>query len=138
VFYLVYVSAAGTWFSAQELRDLLASSRAHNERDGITGMLLYKNGNFMQVLEGEEAAVRALHARITADRRHHGVVTIDSGHTEHRQFKDWSMGFVDLDANPGELPAGYSPFLDLPLTDPSYAESPSRSQALLQLFRQIE
>jgi hypothetical protein len=138
VFFLVYVSAAGTWFSAQELRDLLARSRAHNERDGITGMLLYKNGNFMQVLEGEEAAVRALHARITADRRHHGVLTIDSGTTEKRQFKDWSMGFVDLDAEAGALPEGYSEFLEMPLTDPDYAQTPGRCLALLQLFRQID
>jgi hypothetical protein len=82
--------------------------------------------------------VRALHARITADRRHVGVVTIDSGTTEKRQFEDWSMGFIDLDAGRAGLPAGYSEFFDLPLTDPAYAESPSRCRALLRLFSQIE
>jgi hypothetical protein len=138
VFFLVYVSAAGTWFSAQELRELLARSRAHNEREGITGMLLYKNGNFMQALEGDESLVRALHSRITADRRHHGVVTIASGTTDRRQFADWSMGFVDLDAGAGSLPAGYTGFLDQPLSDPSWAQSPGRCWELLQLFSRIQ
>jgi Sensors of blue-light using FAD len=138
LYFLVYVSAAVTWFSPSELRALLDSSRASNERAGITGMLLYKDGNFMQALEGEEAAVCGLKARIELDRRHQGMVTICSGHAEDRQFAQWSMAFVDLDAMAGEPPAGYSRFMDLPLTDPSFAQAPSRCHELLNLFRQID
>jgi hypothetical protein len=57
VYYLVYVSAAVTWFSEAELRALLTGARFRNENADITGMLLYKDGNFMQALEGSEAAV---------------------------------------------------------------------------------
>jgi beta-xylosidase len=138
LYFTVYVSAAVTWFSSNELRSLLGSSRANNQRDGITGMLLYKDGNFMQALEGEEAAVQALQARIELDRRHHGMVTICSGQTETRQFEQWSMAFVDLGTQAGELPAGYSRFLDTPLTDPLFAQAPGRCRELLNLFRQID
>ncbi len=138
MYFIVYVSAAVTWFSPTELRALLASCRLNNERAGITGMLLYKDGNFMQALEGDENAVRALHARIEVDRRHHGLLTICSGQADARQFEQWSMAFVDLGAPAEDLPAGYSRFFDLPLTDPVFVQSPNRCQELLNLFRQID
>ena len=138
VYFLVYVSAAQTWFSPTELQALLHGSRARNEAAGITGMLLYKDGNFMQALEGDEAAVRALHATIQGDRRHHGLVTVDSGHTEARQFSQWSMGFVDLRAEPGAWPPGYSDFMDLPLVDAAFQQPNGRCQQLLQLFKQMD
>jgi hypothetical protein len=138
VFFLVYVSAAVTWFSDTELRTLLAQARASNQGAGITGMLLYKDGNFMQVLEGEEPAVRALYARIAADRRHAGLVMLDSGHAPERQFADWSMAFFDLNAANGPMPAGYSDFLDTPLTGAAFASAPSRWWQMLLLFRQME
>ena len=138
MFFLVYVSAAVTWFSDAELRVLLARSRAANAAAGITGMLLYKDGNFMQVLEGEESAVLALQERIAADPRHRGMVTIDSGPLAARQFADWSMGFADLGAAADAAPPGYVPFIDLALTDPAFAQGPNRCRELLQVFRQIE
>ena len=138
VFFLVYVSAAVTWFSSAELRALLVKCRAHNERAGISGILLYKDGNFMQVLEGPESEVQALYKRIAADRRHRGMLTIDSGTAEARQFEGWSMAFQDLGVGADALPAGYSEFLDLPLTDPAYTDTPSRCQQLLQVFKSIQ
>ncbi len=138
MFFLVYVSAAVTWFSTAELRALLLSSQASNEAAGITGMLLYKDGNFMQALEGDEAAVRALYGRIEADLRHRGMLTIDSGHAQGRQFDGWSMGFFDLGADAALLPAGYREFSDLSLSDPALTQSPGRCQALLQLFSQLD
>jgi Sensors of blue-light using FAD len=138
VFFLVYVSAAHTWFSPSELQALLSASRQRNLAAAITGLLLYKDGNFMQALEGDESAVRALHAKIVADHRHHGVVTLDSGHCDERQFAQWSMAFADLRATPEALPAGYSDFMTLPLVAPVFQAQPGRCQALLQLFRQMD
>jgi len=137
LFFLVYVSAAVTWFSESELRALLDRARSNNERSGITGMLLYKDGNFMQALEGEEAAVLKLYGRLQTDRRHRGVLTIDSGHTESRQFPDWSMAFHDLSAGSGAMPDGYSRFMDEPLTSKVFAGEPGRCQELLQVFRRM-
>jgi hypothetical protein len=137
MFSLVYVSAAVTWFSEGQLRGLLTQCRARNAQAGITGMLLYKDGNFMQALEGEEAAVRALVERIAADRRHQGMVTLYTGHSEERQFGDWTMGFADLTAPAGDLPEGYSAFLDAPLTAPAFSDPPQRCLDLLRVFRQM-
>jgi Sensors of blue-light using FAD len=138
MFFLVYLSAAVTWFSAKELREMLATCRVNNERDGITGMLLYKDGNFMQALEGEESQVRALLQRITADLRHRGLVVIDSGPTAAREFGAWSMAFTDISARDASLPNGYSEFMDLPLSDPAFVNNPERCHRLLQMFRQID
>jgi len=57
---LVYVSSAVTFFSSAELVTLLEKSRANNTRLGISGLLLYKDGNTMQLLEGERDIVLAL------------------------------------------------------------------------------
>jgi hypothetical protein len=134
----VYVSSAVEWFSMAELRLLLAKSRERNEREGITGMLLFKDGHFMQVVEGEEEAVKRLHDRIQADPRHQGIFTVDSGPLETRRFADWSMGFYDLGEEGAALPAGYSEFLDTPLDDPTFTRNPDRSRQLLMLFKQFQ
>jgi hypothetical protein len=137
MFSLVYVSAAVTWFSARELRALLDQCRHSNAELGITGMLLYKDGNFMQALEGEERTVLALEARIAADRRHQGMVTLHSGHTAQRQFSDWTMGFFDLNAPAGDLPAGYTEFLDTPLSGEAFLPEPQRCLDLMHVIRQM-
>jgi len=82
--FLVYVSSATLPFSGEDLRALLATCRENNAELGVTGMLLYKDGNFMQVLEGDEQAVRGLYARIAADPRHGGEITLQEGFSEGR------------------------------------------------------
>ena len=54
---LIYVSSACRELSDEELEHILESSIRHNTQQGITGVLLYTNGRFMQVIEGEEAAI---------------------------------------------------------------------------------
>lgn len=65
MFSIVYASSATTHFSPAQLAGLLAQCREHNSAADVTGMLLYKHGNFMQVLEGEEETVRALFTKIS-------------------------------------------------------------------------
>jgi Sensors of blue-light using FAD len=67
-------------FSTEELTDLLRKSRDNNAALGITGMLLYKDGNFMQVLEGDEERVRALATKVSQDRRHRGFIQLELHH----------------------------------------------------------
>ncbi len=137
MFFTVYVSAAVTWFSDRELRTLLTQSRLSNAQTGITGMLLYKDGNFMQALEGDERTVQALEACIATDRRHQGMVTLHSGHAAQRQFSDWTMGFFDLNAPAGDLPAGYTEFLDTPLRGEAFLPAPQRCMDLMHIFRRM-
>lgn len=138
MFFLVYLSSAVTWFSSKELNDLLSTCRKRNAEADITGMLLYKDGNFMQVLEGEESAVRKVLARIRADLRHRGLVVIDSGHTAEREFAQWGMGFVDLQGDTHALPAEYGEFLGTSLTDNSFSQNPEHCHKLLRMFRHID
>ena len=131
---LIYVSSAVMLLSNAQLRELLTSCVRNNQRDGITGMLLYKDGNFMQSLEGEEAVVHATQARIRHDTRHHAVVTLAQGPQAARVFPDWTMGFKDLSTS-SQQPAGYTQFLNAPLTGEEFADSPNRAQQLLALFK---
>ena len=135
VFSLVYVSSATLPFSGEDLRALLATCRKNNAELGVTGMLLYKDGNFMQVLEGDEEAVRGLYDRIETDPRHNGEIVLQQGPAEERQFPDWSMGFRDLTSPEEKSTPGYSEFLNSPLTGREFSGNPSRAQRLLLTFK---
>ncbi len=135
MFYLVYVSVAAENVSRDDLLEILSWSRTKNAEAGITGMLLYKEGNFMQVLEGEESAVRDLYTRIRQDPRHLGIVTLVEGERERRCFGDWSMGFHDLSAPEARQVPGYSEFLNTPLTAEEFSSDPGQCERLLWAFK---
>lgn len=135
MFHLVYISSAVVPFSAEELLDLLAKCRKNNARSGLTGMLLYKDGNFMQALEGEETAVRTIHARIEADPRHRGLITLLQGPMAQRQFPEWSMGFrVPRSAELISAP-GFSQFLNNNIPSPEASIESTLTDKLLLTFR---
>lgn len=134
MYFLTYVSSAVAPFTNDELRNLLVVCERNNRRDQISGMLLYKDGNFMQVLEGAEEVVRKTHTRIASDPRHVGLITLLQGPQKERQFPDWSMGFRDLGTSLPK-PSGYSEFLNSPLTGQEFAANPSRAQKLLMTFK---
>jgi hypothetical protein len=67
MFSITYISFSTQPFSARELLDLLAFARENNGKLAVTGMLLYREGSFMQVLEGRPANVHRLYTRIESD-----------------------------------------------------------------------
>ncbi len=108
MFSLVYVSSATHLLSNQDPVRLLQQSREKNVRLGVSGMLLYKDGNFIQVLEGPEKNVRDLYLTISKDHRHKGLIVLLEEKIAERRFPDWSMGFRNLrDVNLEEVP-GYT------------------------------
>src|SRR5262245_17373729 len=132
---LIYVSSATRLLSEEELLNLLQLSRSNNEQIEITGMLLYKGGNFMQVIEGPEEAVTALYQKILQDPRHTGIMLLSKEPLKERQFPDWSMGFQNLDKlSPEEIP-GYTPFLNEDLTSEVFRANPTRAHVVLQNFK---
>ena len=135
MFFLTYASTATQDLSKDDLNELLAQCRKNNAELGITGMLLYKDGNFMQVLEGEESTVRSLYAKISGDPRHKGEILLQQGTQEERQFPAWSMGFRDLQSAEARSIPAYSEFLNTPLTGEEFSANPSRSQKLLLTFK---
>jgi hypothetical protein len=134
IYFQIYSSMARKPFSAEELRALLAGSRENNARLNLSGMLLYKNGDFMQVLEGPEPAVRTLLEIIRADPRHDNVVKLLEGTTPERQFPGWYMGFCDLDTEDVQSLPGYTDFINLPLSAGLSAD-PTACHRLLQMFK---
>ena len=134
---LIYVSIAQDELSRQELLDLLRTSRENNERSDVTGLLLYKDGRFMQLLEGPEAAVCATYARIARDSRHYDVTILHEGKIEERDFDDWLMGFQALDDETARATPGFSLFLDVKFSVFEFASDPSRAHQLLRIFRRM-
>lgn len=91
--HIIYISKAVSHFSREELIELLGVCREKNKRNQITGMLLYLNGKFIQVLEGPEQEVQLTFEKIKNDIRHHRVIKVLEGNYEKRVFSDWQMGF---------------------------------------------
>ncbi len=91
---IVYVSHAAIELHDTDLELLLATSRRNNARDGITGVLLHRDGNFMQCLEGEPEAVRRTFARIERDPRHAGVIVLLDEPITERSFSRHSLGHL--------------------------------------------
>jgi len=81
--------------TGDELTALLTKARTYNRSHAITGMLIYIDGSFLQILEGEPSAVLALNERIKSDPRHSGVINMLSRTISQRAFADWSMGFKE-------------------------------------------
>lgn len=109
--HLVYVSSALKELEAEELTRLLDSSFRHNAQNNVTGMLLYLNGSFMQVLEGNETEVDETYSRIRQDPRHSRLILIDRAPIQARSFADWSMGFKHMDATDIAAHPAYNPIL---------------------------
>lgn len=97
VYHVLYRSQATHLLGEAQLMELLAQSQARNSVHHITGLLCYcKDGHFVQVLEGSQAAVEAVYARIQQDGRHHQLEVFSRGANPIRQFADWSMAFIQL------------------------------------------
>ena len=82
--------------SDEELRKLLQGARLSNQEQNITGALVYGDGQFMQVIEGEEAVLASLYARLLNDPRHERVVKLADKQVAQRSFTEWSMAFQTL------------------------------------------
>ena len=78
---IIYISRATDCVSEESLQDILKASRHNNPSTGVSGMLLYKDGEFMQALEGEQEAVLKLMNRIAGDPRHSDILTLSKSYT---------------------------------------------------------
>ena len=135
---LIYVSTADRLMNQDQLVEILTKAREKNGHLGITGLLLYKEGNFMQLLEGEENAVRGLYDTIRRDPRHFDVTLLLSEpvQAKDRLFPDWTMGFQDLsDPRLDALP-GFAPFKDLNLDQQGVGADASVCLDILSFFKE--
>jgi hypothetical protein len=92
---LLYVSATRRDLAQSELNAILATARTNNAALGVTGLLLYSEGGFMQVLEGEHDTLHQLYRVIAKDPRHwEARLLLDQEGA--RNFGQWSMGFKSV------------------------------------------
>lgn len=139
-FQVVYTSSATRRMGPEDLAQILDEARERNQRLGITGMLLYNEGNFLQVLEGaDEATVRDLYEHIKVDERHHMVITLMDEQADQRDFDEWTMGFRDLgDLGPGDLPEGYTRFMQGQTPDAALGGEAGHAYRALLHFRDMD
>ena len=93
---LIYTSEATKHFSTRELLNLLHAARSYNSIDGICGFLYYKNGIFLQVIEGKSEMITNLFNRIQKDKRHNNIKIISSSFINDFLFSNWTMGCIDF------------------------------------------
>lgn len=131
---MVYSSVAAVNFATDDLIQLLAESRLNNSCRNITGMLLYDQGCFFQVLEGNKIDVEHVLEKIKMDSRHRNIVTIINVPISKRSFEDWSMGYADVSTEELSSIDGLSNFLEEGMTFEGI--TPGRAKKLLNAFRQ--
>jgi hypothetical protein len=124
---LLYASRAVD-SSAEAIENILTQSRHYNPTCGITGILCYGGGIFLQAIEGGRMAVSDLYGHIQRDPRHKDVVLLHYEEICERRFGGWTMGQVNLSRINTSILLKYS---EMPGLDP-YAVSGSVSLALLE------
>lgn len=133
--HLVYISAATKTMSEDDLIALLKQSRERNERQDVTGMLLFKDGLFLQVLEGDQKDVDQIYRSICLDIRNSGHYLIERKDIDERNFPDWRMGFENLsNRNLGAL-EGFSAILDKGLAPEERGEHKDLAVKLVLSFK---
>jgi len=129
--YLVYISTAYRLMNQDELLDILAVSRTNNEKNNLTGMLLYGEGTFIQVLEGDEHTLDKTYEIIKADYRHKNIIKMADGIINQPNFPEWSMGFKSASAK--EL-AEVGGFTDPKMLNKLTAEQTSGILGMMKTF----
>ena len=137
LFHLVYVSTETQHFSPEALIELLTEAREANRKRNVTGLLLYREGSFYQVLEGTESEVMSTFNGIKGDPRHDSVRVLFQGDASTREFADWQMGFLNLDGMDIESLSGFSDFLSRDAQPQEFLENLSRGKRLALMFRSI-
>ena len=133
--HLIYVSRATQEMSDADLLQLLEQSRTRNQRQNITGLLLYAGDKFFQVLEGELEDVEQIYESIFKDSRNTGNIVLEKQEIKERSFPTWSMGFRHLTADQhGEIP-GYTQFFDKTMTPGQIAARLTDVISLMYSFR---
>ena len=125
---LLYASRSVNPGSSELTESILAQSRTHNPAMGITGILCYGGGIFLQALEGGRMQISELYGHILKDARHKDVVLLHYEEISERRFSGWTMGQVNVERINASILLKYSEKAEL---DP-YSVSGKVSLALLE------
>ena len=135
VFHLVYISVASTHIDETVVRDIEKTSQRNNKNAGVTGILLFDDGRFMQFLEGSELEVRRIFSKITRDGRHEGIEVLRQQLIPQRQFSDWHMKYTRLDEVHSRQGPIYEKLFDLAASAKGALGRATESMYLLTAFK---
>lgn len=96
--FIIYTSKATENMTSKDISDILLKARRNNQSMGITGALFYKDGMFLQILEGFDEIIDGLVATISEDNRHNDFKILFEGAKDNSDFTDWSMGEIPIDS----------------------------------------
>lgn len=125
---LLYVSRAQSPEVVNTTQSILDSARKYNIANGITGILCFGGGLYLQAVEGGRTQVNELYSHIVRDPRHRDVVLLDYQEISERRFGGWTMGQVNMAKLNTSIVLKYS---EKPELDP-YSVSGTMSLALLE------
>ncbi|OZB67887.1 MAG: blue light sensor protein, partial [Thiomonas sp. 14-64-326] len=91
---MIYASRISPNFGPADVHDILNTSRRNNQPLGLTGMLVFADGFFLQALEGARSKINTIYAKILRDPRHNQSAILSYQEIDKRLFGDWSMGYV--------------------------------------------
>ncbi len=133
MYQIVYMSTAQISMKTPDVLEILEKAQDANGEHKITGFLLYYDGCFLQVIEGQEDAISSLWENIQNDERHFDIHLIAKNKIEEREFPDWSMGFIDANAAQASEHLG-----GVQITGPDdflrYVKTPGMALKILQGF----
>ncbi|MGE3611611.1 MAG: BLUF domain-containing protein [Bacteriovoracaceae bacterium] len=97
MYQLFYVSNVSKDFNPHEdIKKILSVAHKTNSEQGISGILLFHGGIFLQLLEGDKEKVEKLYLKIEQDRRHSNVIKLIATEGNQRLFPDWTMAFHEV------------------------------------------
>ncbi|WP_324672126.1 BLUF domain-containing protein [Hymenobacter sp. GOD-10R] len=134
--HIIYQSTAIRPMADTELQELLTQARSFNAAHEITGVLLYHNTQFVQVLEGEEEVISALYEHIRADLRHTSVIKLADSPLTNRNFGDWSMAFRPVDDRAFRTLTGFAHPEDLTAAATDVSNAPLLNQIVYLTFHE--
>ena len=124
---IIYSSVSSTPMQVDELEDILEQAQSRNDSKGITGALVYVDGFFLQVLEGEKDSVENLMQKISNDFRHETVTVLHAGDIPSAAFYDWKMAYISATQEQVARWAGLSVTTKLPEIWEDMRQDPNRA-----------
>jgi len=104
LFSLLYESRAKRPISDDGLEQLVGAAQSRNRREGVTGLLIYDEGRFLQWLEGPADGVERVWNSIRRDRRHGDITVLGESVTPARCFGHSPMDLRRRRGKPGRTP----------------------------------
>lgn len=135
LFQIVFSSTANIRVVDRDLLAIQANAALNNSRWGITGVLMYCSGHFIQLLEGDILRLAQTFERICTDPRHRDIVMISFHPVRERLYESWSLGCINLDKYGHETDqVRLANLMDLSRNAPSYRERIAAATEMFECF----